>query len=289
MAGNYMDAPSDRIAWDRDGSVLAFIQQDGSVVAQSAATRRALNAESDTPTVLSNNVVRVAVVFPLPMDCYAVFIASQSATPLVYVETSKDTTNGLDGTWSSQSLTNLNTNKSVKPAYRVRAQLHDLQPNSLSTGLRGVRFSTHSSSFSTLRAFHIYGVPSATATTDRLALWHPTDDIKLPTTWFDWGNTPRSSSADRQFRIKNLSADLVATDIDIYIEALTPGTPSVSAMHTLSTDGVNFAVAAGLASLNPGAISPVLTLRRVVPADALVSTWSARLAADVNLWEEYTP
>lgn len=285
MAGFYMDAPNDRVAWDRDGSVLTYITDGGSVLAQSASVRRALNSESESGTATISSQRRVAVVFPVPMDCSAVFLATNFTTPLV-IETSKDTTNGLDGTWSSQFLTGLNTQRDVKPNYRLASALYLLQPNSTSSDLRGIRFSGVTNNFAgLLRAFHIYGTPSSAATTDRLALWHPTNDVKVPPTWFDWGNVPRSSSADRLFRIKNLSADLYAQDIDVYIDALTPGTPSVVSMHTLSEDnGVSFFTGLNLASLAPGEISPVLILRRVVPADALVSVWSARIAADVNLW-----
>ena len=293
MAGFYMDAPSDRIAWDRDGSILTLVSDGGGVTAQNATARRAVNDESDVGLTLPpGGVRRVAVVFPLPMDCAAVFIALSTAST-VTVETSKDTTTGLDGTWNSQFLVGLNALGVVKPRYRMTEHLLALQPNATSSDLRGVRFTGTSQVIpggSVVRAFHVYGAPSALATKDRLALWHPTSDVKLPTTWFDWGDVPRSTSADRSFRVKNLSEDLVATDVDVYVEALTPGVPSVAAMHTLSENGgATFQTGLNLPALDPGEISDELIVRRVVPANALVSTWSARIAADVNQWEEYTP
>lgn len=292
MAGNYMDAPNDRIAWDRDGSILTFISMGSVVTAQNATIRRALNDETEDVVVAlntTNDVKGVAVVFPLPMDCSAVFIAASDTNPTIgiTVETSKDTTNGLDGTWSSQFLINMNITQAVKPNYRMLNRLFMLQPNSSSSDLRGVRFVSPTSRLMTnLYAFHIYGQPSPTATKDRLALWHPTLDIKLPPTWLDWGNVPRSSSEDRAFRIKNLSETLTAADIDVYTEALTPGSPSVAGMHVLSENGgATFLNALNLGGLAPGEITDQLIVRRVVPANAQVSTWSARLAADVNVWE----
>ena len=295
MAGNYMDAPGDRIAWDRDGSVSVFITANGVVAAQSATTRRILNSESDAglgqAAISAYNCM--AIVFPVPMDLVAVFLSWTDSTALVTVETSKDTTNGLDGTWDTQYLTTVNPLQSVKPNYRIASHLTSLQPNASSSDIRGVRFRINAYAqfgLTNMRAFHIYGQPSALATIDRLALWNPTLDAKLPPTWFDWGDTPRSSSADRSFRVKNLSATMTATDIDVYIEALTPGDPSIAAMHTLSENGgTTFLSSLSLPLLNPGMISDVLIVRRVVPANALVSTWSARIAADVNLWMEYTP
>lgn len=288
MAGNYMDAPNDRLAWDRDGSLLTYITQAGDVYVQPSSTRREVNAEAESYKPFSFSVARVAVVFPIPTDCSAVFLATAEPTADVAIYSSKDTTNGLDGTWTLQSYSPVAAQTVVKPYYRVADRLVRLLPNSTSSDLRGLRFQRiNNGNFSNgIRAFHIYGQPSPGATKDRLALWRPDTDAKLPPTWFDWGNVPRSSSADRMFRVKNLSTDLIAGDIDVYIEALTPGDPGVDNMHTISDNGgATFLSSLVLPDLAPGEISDVLTLRRVVPANALVSTWSARIAADVNEWK----
>ena len=108
--------------------------------------------------------------------------------------------------------------------------------------------------------------------------------MKASASWFDGGDVPRSSSADKTFRIKNLSATYTANDVDLYVQALTPGSPSAAGMYTLSDDTVTFQPTLNISTLAPGAISSVFTLRRVTPSDAPISTWSARLAADVNEW-----
>lgn len=299
MAGNYMDAPSDRIAWDRDGSIGTRISGTGQVTALTPVERRLLNGEDAVGVNVSTTNPRMfAVVFPTPMDLSAAFFATlrgkaeTPAAPLWTVETSKDTSNGLDGTWSSQFLTGLDLGQPVKPNYRQASRLLMLQTNSSSSDLRGIRFvatSTSSTQWSdgagSIRALHLYGVPASTATQERLAIWRPDADGKTPPTWFDWGDVPRSSSADRQFRIKNMSPVSTATDIDLYVEALTPGIPSVAAMHTFSDNGgATFLTGLNIASLAPGEVSDVITVRRTVPADAAVSVWSARIAADVNQW-----
>lgn len=289
MVGFYMDAPNDRVAWDRDGSLLTLVHSTNAVTMLDATARRTLNSEgSDRLSYATNNgYYMVAVVFPEPMDCTSVFLAG--STDITWVlETSKDTTNGLDGTWSYQEKTSVLSVVAPSPAYRVRSNLWDLLPNSFSSDLRGIRIrrtSSPASDFS-LSAFHIYGRPSALASTDRLAFWLPTVDARIPSYYFDWGNVPQSSTADKSFRIKNLSDDLVASDIDLYVESLFPGSPSVAGMHTLSMDGGStFHPSLNLPALEPGELSDVLILRRVVPNNAQTSTWSARVAADVNLWE----
>lgn len=288
MAGFYMDAPNDRVAWDRDGSLLTLVNTANAVTPLPASSRRTLNSEDTSVVALDRdaNIQIVAVVFPEPMDCTSIFVASPYNVTWM-VETSKDTTNGLDGTWTYQEKTAIPVS-TVAPSYRIRANLWDLLPNSFSSDLRGIRLRRAFSSYVTgdLYAFHIYGRPSPAASRDRLAFWSPTTDAKLTPSYFDWGNVPVSSAADRSFRIKNLSTDLRAADIDLYVEALTPGTPTVAGMHTISMDGgATFLSSQNLPALEPGAISDVLILRRTVPDNAQTSTWSARVAADVNLWE----
>lgn len=284
MAGNYMNSPSDRLAWDRDGSILTFVTAGGAVANQTVTTMRAINGESGIAQSMGMGQ-RIAVVFPIPMDCAAVFFATEVADSWT-LQTSKDTTNGLDGAWDSQSLINLNAVREVKPSYRTLSMLWALQGGSVSQGLRGIRITTSGTQASGgVRALHLYGVPASTATQDRLEFWEPTNAVRVSSTHFDWGNVPRSSSADKSFRIKNKSAALTANQVAVYAEALTTGAPSVVGMHLISSDGgVNFGPSVTIASLGPGALSPVLILRRVIPANAQVSVWSARVAADVNVW-----
>jgi len=285
MAGNYMDAPATRIAYDRDGSIGAFFSASGVLDQLTASELRALNSEAETGVALASQS-RVAIVFPAPMDIAAVFFATNlnSSTALWSLETSKDTTTGIDGTWTTHQ-SGLQLLKDVKPNYRIFSQLLLTIPGSDSQGIRGVRMSNTSQLTSTIRAFHIYADVSALATIDRLAFWHPTLDEEMEPAYLDWGNVPRGSSADRSFRIKNMSADLTANDVVVYTEALTPGTPSVAGMHTISDNGGStFLNSITVPEILPGEISDELIVRRVVPTNAQVSVWSARIAADVTNW-----
>jgi hypothetical protein len=87
-----------------------------------------------------------------------------------------------------------------------------------------------------------------------------------------------------------MSDHLDATDVDLYCEALTPGAPRVATMHTFSVDGgATFETAVNLPLLGPGGVSNVITIRRVIPTNAQVSVFSARVGVDVNTWMEHTP
>lgn len=284
MAGNYMDAPATRVAYDRDGSVGSFASLAGSLTALTVSQLRALNSEDDTGVAMPT-ANRLAIVFPVPMDIAAVFLAtSPSGVGDFTLQTSKDTTTGLDGTWETHAVIS-SSFRSVKPAYRQAASITATIPGASSTAVRGVRLVYATNTTVTIRAFHIYADISAAATTDRIAFWHPDVDEEMPPAYFDWGNAPRGSSADRTFRVKNLSADKTANDITLYVEALTPGVPSVAGMHLISENGGStFLTSITIDELAPGEVSDELILRRVVPTNASVSVWSARVAADVLSW-----
>ena len=285
MAGNYMDAPATRLAYDRDGAIGISASTAGVLTQLSAADLQMTNSETETVFSPPAATRSIAIVFPIPIDLRAVFLALGN-TVAVEIATSKDTTTGLDGTWSTQ-IASATYDRAVAPNYRMTSQLTMFAAVSANLEVRGVRITGATANITALRAFHIYGDPASSATPDRIVAWHPTLNQQISPAYFDWGNVARSSSADRKFRLKNLSNNLSAADVDVYIEALTPGVPSVAGMHTLSdNDGASFLPGLVIPLLGPGEVSGQITLRRVVPSNAQVSVWSARVAADVGEWTE---
>lgn len=290
MAGNYMNAPSDRVAYDRDGSLLVSLLGDGSVLNQPSATMRAVNAEGGTGWAMPSGTGKVAVIFPIPMDISAVFIF-WGTTANINIHTSKDTTNGVDGTWTLQ-VGPTPAATALTPNYRMLAELEVFAPGATTTGVRGVRFEATNNPNTglgngTLRAFHVYAVPSSTATDDRLAFWHPTSDTKMPTTHLDWGDVPRGTTEDRSFRIKNLSDNRRAQGTVLFFEGLVSVAPPTVGMFMLSDNGGStFQTDLELPDLEPGEISDVLVVRRTIPTTALVSVWTVRMVADVTTWQE---
>jgi hypothetical protein len=282
MAGNYMDAPSYRLAYDRDGSVAVKLTSAGSMQVLSATDLQLLNDEGETGLAMSTQR-RLAIVFPVPVDLNSVFIALNSNNATLQVETSKDSTTGADGTWDSNIIADVYL-RDVRPHYRLAANLKSFLPSAVSQEVRAVRFSFSDNVSLTFKGIHLYGAISSSATADRLAFWQPATDAEVGPAHFDWGNVPRGTSADKSFRLKNLSSTLTATDIDVFAEALTPGTPSVAGMRLFSLNGTTWTSTVNIASLAPGAISPVIYVRRVVPTNAQVSVWTARIIADVGSW-----
>lgn len=285
MAGNYMDAPGNRLAYDRDGTVGVWATAAGVVTQLTSGQLQAMNSEAEASVPITG-MNRVALVFPTPVDIRAVFLALDSGSWLW--ETSVDTTTGLDGTWVTQSPVLTGLNNAVKPNYRIQANLKYPTSTPQAANVRGIRIRFSSTTVvanNPVRVFHIYADLASGATSQRIAFWMPSTNVPVSPTHFDWGNAPRATTDDKTFRIKNLSSTLTANDIELYVEALTPGTPVVSGMHTLSIDdGATFQTVQAIATLAPGEVSDVIILRRVVPSNAQVSVWSARISADVSEW-----
>ncbi len=284
MAGSYMDAPSPRLAYDRDGSIGVTVTAAGALTQLTATEMRQLNNESeDTPAFATKQ--RLALVFPAPVDITHIFLATSASAVTYSIETSKDTTTGIDGTWSTQVAAGIMYLRDVRPSYRIFSALTTMQSGAISQGVRGVRVSGTANTSIEFRGLHVYANPASGATPDRLAFWQPVTNAEVTGSYFDWGNSPRGSSADKTFRIKNMSPDLNAEGLSLYAEALTPGVPSVAGMMLFSEDGVSWSPSLILPDLAPGEITDVLYVRRNVPTNAQVSVWSARMIADVTTWE----
>lgn len=120
--------------------------------------------------------------------------------------------------------------------------------------------------------------------TDVLAFWHPTKALALDEHWFDWGVVVPGSSADRQFRLRNLSRQYTAKAVAVTVTELGAPARSVAAQHYLSTDGTTFAAALAVGDLLPGGVTGLLTLRRVVAADADEGDGDFQLYAHADDW-----
>lgn len=284
MAGSYPDAPSWRMAIDRDGTQGYVITGANVVTPLTNAQLQILNNESDDYVEVGTTTgSRVMLIFPELRDIDGFFldVDPESSSNIGWVvEVSANTTNGVDGTWTQiASGSATPTVDPVVPAYRSVISVTQLAK-------RAIRVRRTDSVSGALRAasFHVYGEPAPGENPDRLALWHPTLDERVPPAYFDWGNVPRSSSGDRLFRVKNLSSTLTASAVRVAMETLTDGTPSIPGQHSLSFGGGSFLAQANVGDLAPGAISGPVTLRRVTPGNAQLGLWAFRVFAEANAW-----
>lgn len=274
MAGSYPDVPGPKMAYDRDGS--AVVVHDGATAPTilGSGSLPGLNDEADLTGdyAIPSGDSYVVVIFPQLRNLLGYGARFGDAGTFV-LETSPDTTNGLDGAWTAQASGISNT------AFNPAGAAHRTTWAALTVnGIKAVRF--HVSGLATDRriyGIHLYGPYATGQTPDRLAFTDTLGNL-VGGAFFDWGDVPQGSSADKAFAVKNLSTTKTATNTVVSIESLTDTTPSVAAEHLLSLDGTTFTATVTVPTLAPGA-SQSLTVRRVTPSNAVLSTWDARIVA----------
>jgi hypothetical protein len=224
------------------------------------------------------------VYFPEKRDVTHYYLASGGPSDNILggaagAQVSVDTTNGIDGTWTNIALPTSLRYTTIPPRYRTTIVA------ATASGIRGMRWNITSpaSTGGFAPALQVYGTLTAGENPDRLELWHPTSDERVGAAYFDWGDVGRGSTGDLTFRVKNQSATLTADTITVSVDGLAQPTPTVSGAHTLSNGGA-FAATTSVASLAPGAISDVLTLRRILAANAALSVWTFRVNAVAASW-----
>jgi hypothetical protein len=276
MAGAYPDAPGSRIAYDRDGTTGATITTTNSITSLTAGQISNLNDE-DADAVTYTASGYIVLFFPVPMTIIGSFHAANTS---VKIETSSDTTTGIDGTWTQFRAFTGNT--TISPAYRTTIYL----AGSPVTGVTAMRFQNNlGGGTPTISVMHLYGYPDSDS--DRLEFWHPTLDQPLRDTpaYFDYGDVSRGSGAiARDFRIKNLSTSLTANTITVGCEAPTDSTPTYVSQTEFRYNGGSYAGTATLGSLAPNTISNTFTAKLDVLASATMGPWAQRYYADAASW-----
>lgn len=286
MAGFYPDVPAPRMAYDIDGTVgfrLSAVRS-GTVTALSNANLITWNDETTStitvgPASSSNSF---GLIFPQLRDIVGFLYWTGVGNSTFDV--SSDTTNGVDGTWSSPAtLTNLATAGGAPQTLRTNILTVSW------TGVKAVR-ETHAHGGSpTSSIWHIYGTISSGETPDRLRMWHPTldepldDNTTADGAHLDWAEVTQGTTADKTFRIKNESATLTANSIDITTEVLTDASPAIGPQITYS-DGGAFATTLNIGNLSPGTLSSVITVRRTTSSSAALSVWWWRTVAEAGSW-----
>lgn len=284
MAGFYPDVPSNRIAYDVDGTVLlkqlyntsqSWVQQDPSVAT-------ALNNESTGVGVAGNSVdfMRFCLMFPEPYDVdglYANVYTQVSGSGAV--DWSNDTTNGTDGTWSTAAGLSISISSSgvplINPAYRT-----SITTGSIS-GATALRVRASSASDVDWGRLHIYGKPSTLVDPELVEIWDSTGTARVGGAYFDWGDAPRLGVFDKTFTVKNRSATATANDTVVSAEA---ATGTIDLAHSFSLDGTNFSSTVSIPSIAAGAASSVVHVRVSLPVDAGLGVWAARIRAIPTTW-----
>ncbi len=116
---------------------------------------------------------------------------------------------------------------------------------------------------------------------DTLSFYLVTGDQTI--TSLDFGVSPRRSSADVIFRIKNSSEAYTAEDVTVSVRGDRAFT------YYLSLDGEHFAATVSLGDISPGSYTTTITLRRVTPSDAPLGEEAVDVVAAPATWQNSTP
>ena len=282
MAGSYPDAPSRRMAIDADGTVGVRTPVAGGVSVMLTPANMATLNDEDTGGVsaaFNNTAVHWAFVFPELREVDGVFFAFNNGG-LTVVETSADTTNGVDGTWSTvyADYAEHTPATSVIPFYRTAIR------SAATAGARALRVLQGAGGGNTpsLLAAHIYGEISPGETPDRLLFLDENTGLEF-TLPIDFGDVPRGSSEDVELRLRNNSATLTASNIQYTAEALPPDDSGNHYTFTLP-GGSTFQSTQQVASLAPATTSGLITVRRITPGSAAVGLRAGRIRATTQTW-----
>ncbi len=115
---------------------------------------------------------------------------------------------------------------------------------------------------------------------DTLIFWMYAADGAVDSLTF--GNSPRRSSSDVMFRLRNLSALYTAQDVTVTI------TGERAHTYYLSLDGDLFTAQIELGDLAPGTYTEGITLRRVTPSDAPLGDEAVKVIATAASWTPAT-
>lgn len=287
MAGSFPDVPAPRMSYDKDGSVLVkYNNIDDEVITIPALSVTKLNSEDNTESFIINtqpsaSEFYLGILFPEERSVDGIFISA--VTPAagaadqfmdIHVEYSTNTTNFIDGTWTTAF-------EGLPFALKTKTNYRSSIINLTIASAIAIRVVDRANSGNTgrIKNLHLYG--SILDDSPRLAFWHPTDDLPLPGAWLDFGNVKQTTSVTKTFRIKNLSTSETATNIRLSTEALTDTLPTNVGQHTLSYNGGNFDSAVFIPSLAPEQISQAVNYKRATLSNAVISTWSVRVLADI--------
>ncbi len=292
MAGFYADVPGARMGLDADGSILLAAELAVGVFTVGMSPR----TEWDVPTqtekdnvnnedrlddwALAGNDFLTCMIFPEKRDVDGVFFGSPSVTQ-GGSDYSTDTTNGVDGSWTTLAYVPASWNDDQQ--YRTGINAQSL------TGVRSVRWFNGATS-QDVAAIHVYGLISSGETPDRILFLDEDTGLEFGTGGstpdiMDFGDRPRGSIIDHEFRVRNNSTvagnNLTATTIVLTREAQHG---DMDMWMTYDLDGGGFMTSETVTSLAPETNSALLTMRLDIDDAAVLFVWAARTRVAVTTW-----
>ncbi|MCY7286664.1 MAG: hypothetical protein LH624_00025 [Cryobacterium sp.] len=280
MAGNYVDPPSRRMAYDRDGTIAVYVDNATGVATQQAQLVLTNLNDDDLNTVgfafsLNPYSGFAGVIFPELRNIAGIFVSTRYTTAGALTWSANSTTL-IDGTWTQALATTPTADYTYSPAYRTSVTSLAL------TGVRALRIAMsggYNGGTPSFRAMLLFGVIPPAQSPDRLVFWHATSAIELLDAVMDFGDSPRTTTATKTFRIMNNSATMTATGVNLLLQPNPDATPTLIGQFQFSLDNATWTNTLAIGTLSPGQVSSTIYIRRNTGALAQLSLFSPRVIA----------
>lgn len=282
MAGAFPDSPSRRMAYDADGSVSL---ESGVTEAEPSpgghgsdpyVAANGVNGNDETQTDFAdhnvpgtaNGYLICCVIFPEPRELDGMYVQIANFEGGHWVYYSTNTTNGIDGSWTTTGVTML-----------TDVGLAEYRNNITSLAFPGVRAIktlqgvTGTAGTTRMRRLHLYGTISPGETPDRILFLDTLNADAVFTKVLDFGDVPRGQTQTRTFKIKNNSSSLTINTIQVTAEDLFL---NAGDWYTFGDDGVNYQATFSVGNLGPGA-TKLLHLKQVIPSGETLSVQAGRI------------
>lgn len=298
MAGSYPDNPSRRIVYDEQTLLMNAKDNFGQGVAVGVppkddipfilTTQAEIDAMSDEDVTTflleqgTNFFHWVVIIFTEEKDIDGGYtLTFFDDDPEAWVAFSTDTTNGRDGTWADS---NIDTTRRIDlpfvgeplDAYR---DFIDATVAAMS-GVKSMMFGMGADDNAQIRAWHLYGTPSAGATPDRFLILDPDDSDNEFTKPLDFGDKERGNTYQDTFKVKNNSGSLDAANVqmtgqDLYLDA--------GSWMEYSDDDISYSATLDIGTLNAGA-EQLIFIEMAIPVDEPPGPYSARTRITSSGW-----
>lgn len=287
----YPNPPAARIPYGIDGSIVYTVI--GGVYTQlSGADAAALNDEDKDATTYTLGVGDyIGVLFPIKYAgvWHALFGVGTGAA--IAWDTSPDSTDGTNGTWTSWGSETLNADLSSTPP---DPNYRNANTGGSATATYGVRFRVTAGSVvvSGLHLFHSnsYATDDSSNGAFNVAARSTLGHLEFNAAGDVSGDEVNfgdvfqgSTSVTKTFQLTNKSGVRTANSIALSLEAPTDTTPSVLNGVSFRVNGGSWVTTATIASLAPTA-SATIDVRHVVPSNAKKGPWAFRVKAVVGSW-----
>lgn len=281
MAGTYPDVPGYRFAYDVDGTnASVFNLANGIYTTLSLAQRQSINSNTNSATLINSSITEHLILFFPEQRNLSGIMLNAPRTLGGTLDWSNNTSNGVDGTWTT--VTNISTfqlSSVLVPDFR-----NNIYPLSL-TNVTALRLSNVNEGATTPRGFgniQLYGSIPTTNSPDRLRIVDLSNNAIAAQ--LDFGDIRQRNNVTKQFKVVNNSSTKTANNITVTLDVRTDTSPTLIGQYQLSTDNTAFANAINIGTLAPGASSGTLYVRDTVSATAQLGPWALKLIASANTW-----